>query len=187
MTRLLHRTITRSNLLNIAQKSHYTTQYARALTTSPKMSDPAPYLLHVTSRPTQVSPQTWKKWYISEHLPDFVASHTAVRATFYEEIELPGSPPSGSDRKFLAMYQSVLEDPLETENYRGVRTTSGLFERDGAGSDAFGDNGDFDARYYGLVQVYDPRGLGEGMACFVLQFQYRLAPPGVIQSVRIIG
>ncbi|KAF9735013.1 putative alpha/beta hydrolase [Paraphaeosphaeria minitans] len=141
------------------------------------MSAPAPYLLHVTSRPTQVSLQTWKKWYASEHLPDLVGSGTSIRATLYEEIDLPGATAGSSERRFLAMYQTPFETCLEKEQYRGLRTTSGLFEKDGAGSSDIEDNGDFNARNYGLIQVFDPKGLGESPPPEILTAEAQPADP----------
>lgn len=128
------------------------------------MPSPTPYLLHVTSHPTQVSPQTWKQWYKSEHLPDLVHSSTAVRAALYEEIDLTGAPSPETKQNFLAVYQTEFEKCLETPNYEGVRTTSTLFKEDGAKSDSIWENGDINARYYERIQTYDPRNLGEGMS-----------------------
>ncbi|KAL1611882.1 hypothetical protein SLS60_000104 [Paraconiothyrium brasiliense] len=117
------------------------------------MSSSAPYLFHVTSQQTQVSPQTWKEW--QDSLPDLVKTLTSVRATFYEEIDLPSNASSGSTRNFLAMYQSEIENPLDAKNGMDLRTTA---TEDGAKSDM---TGDFDARNYALIQVYDPQNLGE--------------------------
>ena len=138
---------------------------SRTFATARKMSSPTPYLLHVTSHPAHVSPQTWKQWYKSEHLPDFVHSRTAVRAALYEEIDLTGasSPEAKQKQNFLAVYHTDFEKYLETPNYEGVRTTSTLFKEAGAKSDSIWENGDIDARYYERIQTYDPRNLGEGM------------------------
>lgn len=134
------------------------------------MPSPTPYLLHVTSHPTQVSPQTWKQWYKSEHLPDLVHSSTAVRAALYEEIDLTGAPSPETKQNFLAVYQTEFEKCLETPNYEGVRTTSTLFKEDGAKSDSIWENGDINARYYERIQTYDPRNLGEGMSLYHITY-----------------
>ncbi|KAJ4357459.1 uncharacterized protein N0V89_002034 [Didymosphaeria variabile] len=139
------------------------------------MSSTAPYLLHLTSRPNQVSPQTWKEWYDS--LPDLVTSHASVRATFYEEIDLPGTLPSASYRSFLAVYQSDVEQPLETKNSTHLQTTSVFFENNAAKSNASGENADLDARNYALVQVYNPQGVGEAPPPEILTAEAQPADP----------
>ena len=122
---------------------------------------PSPYLLHVSSKPTQVSQKLWEQWYIDEHLPDLVNSKTAVRATFYKEIAEP-TPACDHPRKYLALYQTKFEECLKTKNYTELRKTSELFKAEGgANSNGIQDNGDFDARYYQFIQDYDPNGLGE--------------------------
>lgn len=123
---------------------------------------PAQYLLHVNSRPTQTSDEVWKKWYIDEHLPDLVKSGTSVRASFYEEVVVPGGQGPENPRKFLALYQSDFQEPLSTKNYTDLRTTSELFKPGSSKSDAIAENGDFDARNYELIQHYDPLKKGEG-------------------------
>ncbi len=67
---------------------------------------PAPYLLHVTSTPSQVSDETWKEWYVKEHIPDLFNGKACVRATFYEEVSLPSFPNGDQTGKFLALYQT---------------------------------------------------------------------------------
>lgn len=125
------------------------------------MSSVSPYLLHVNSKPTKVSDDLWTKWYTEEHLPDLVSSKTSTRATFYRELPpiLGGEP---NPRNFLALYQTDFEESLKTENYTNLRTTSELFPKEG-GTKHIGENGDFDARNYELIQVYDPSGIGNGM------------------------
>jgi len=123
---------------------------------------PLPYLLHVNSRPTVVSSEVWRQWYVTEHLPDLVNSKTATRAAFYEEIAMPAGPESDHPRKFLAIYQTDIEEALLSEQCRtGVHRTSELFKQGGAKSDRNEDNGDFDVRNYRLIQNYDPNGLGD--------------------------
>lgn len=126
-----------------------------------RMSSVSPYLLYVNSKPTKVSDELWTKWYTEEHLPDLVSSKTSTRATFYKELPpiLGGDP---NPRNFLALYQTDFEESLKTENYTNLRTTSELFAQEGSTKN-IGDNGDFDARNYELIQVYDPNGVGNGM------------------------
>ena len=108
---------------------------------------PAPYLLHVNSRPTAVSNALWTEWYTKEHVPDLVNSKTSTRAAFYEEIPTPFAPNPDHPRKFLALYQTDKEECLKSDEYlQQVRRTSGLFAKEGSKSDKNQDNGDFDAR-----------------------------------------
>ena len=105
------------------------------------------YLLHVNSGPKVVSNALWKQWYIDEHLPDLVNAKSCSRASFWEEIESPLNPNPDHPRKFLALYQTDFEELLKSDEYKGIRSTSELFEKEGAHSKNIGDNGDFDARY----------------------------------------
>ena len=105
------------------------------------------YLLHVNSGPKVVSNPLWKQWYIDEHLPDLVNAKSCSRASFWEEIGSPLNPNPDHPRKFLALYQTDFEELLKSEEYKGIRNTSELFEKESAHSKKVGDNGDFDARY----------------------------------------
>ncbi|KAK5163804.1 uncharacterized protein LTR77_010478 [Saxophila tyrrhenica] len=130
---------------------------------------PPPYLLHVNSRPTQVSNDTWEEWYKVEHLPDLYNAKTCARATFYEEIGHPLAPNPDHPRKYLALYQTEIEELLNSDGYKnGVRRSSDMFEKAGANSAVNQDNGDFDARYYSLWQEYDPKGTGERLSPHIL-------------------
>ena len=66
----------------------------------------APYLLHVNSRPTQVSDSTWEDWYTTEHIPDLFNAKSCVRDTFYVEIPWSSNPNPDNPRKYLALYQT---------------------------------------------------------------------------------
>lgn len=107
---------------------------------------PSPYLLHVNSRPTEVSKSLWSEWYTTEHLPDLVNAKSSDRATFYEEIGHPLGPNPDHPRAFLALYQSQFEELLKSNEYQGIRTTSELFKKESSKSDKIQDHGDFDAR-----------------------------------------
>ncbi|KAK4500052.1 hypothetical protein PRZ48_008238 [Zasmidium cellare] len=123
------------------------------------MSSVPPYLLHVNSRPSKVSDDLWTQWYIEEHLPDLVSSKTSNRATFYKELPPLFDGASDSQRNFLALYQTDFQECLKTENYANLRKTSELFTKEGS-SNKIGENGDFDARNYELIQAYDPKNSG---------------------------
>ncbi|KAK3049654.1 hypothetical protein LTR09_009076 [Extremus antarcticus] len=129
---------------------------------------PAPYLLHVNSKPTQVSNDTWEEWYKVEHLPDLYNAKSCTRATLYEEVGHPLGPNPDHPRKYLALYQTELEELLKSDEYKGIRNSSELFERGGANSSLTQDNGDFDARYYKLFQEYDPKSTGEKLSPYIL-------------------
>lgn len=96
---------------------------------------PSNYLLHVNSRPTAVSNELWKMWYKDEHLPDLQNAKVSDRATFYEEIGNHYNPHPDHPRKFLALYQTSLEELLKSAAYQGIRKTSELFSKEGTRSD----------------------------------------------------
>ncbi|KAK5098509.1 hypothetical protein LTR70_002722 [Exophiala xenobiotica] len=121
---------------------------------------PSSYLLHVNSRPTVVSCDLWCEWYRDEHLPDLVNGGVSARATFYEEEDPPVPTGLPNPRKFLALYQTDIEELLKSEKYINGRKTSSLFPKEG-GTDSIIENGDFDARNYELIQEFDPKGTGE--------------------------
>lgn len=52
----------------------------------------------------------------------------------------------------------------------GVRHESDLFAKEGVESRLNSENGDFDARNYELVQVFDPKGAGESKSAISLHF-----------------
>ena len=122
---------------------------------------PSPYLLHVNSSPTAVSNALWKEWYTTEHVPDLVNSKSAIRGAFYEEIGFVMNPKPNNPRKFLALYQTDFEELLKSEEFKTLRTTSELFSKESARSNGIADNGNFDTKYYNLLQNYDPNNIGE--------------------------
>jgi len=96
---------------------------------------------------------------MNKQVPDLVNSKTSVRAAFYREShEFVGAAKEKHPRKFLALYQTDFEECLESRNYLDdVRHDSELFPK----SKLNADNGEFDARYYKLIQEYDPDKRGE--------------------------
>jgi len=131
---------------------------------------PSPYLLWVNSRPITVTDEKWVEWYTDEHVPDLVGHGASTRATFYREtFDFPGSSREHHDRQwlsmdqgkqhrlYLAMYQTNFEEPLKSDEYLGIRTTSEIFP----GKQIMG-AGEFNARNYKLIQDYDPDSIGEG-------------------------
>ncbi|KAF1988012.1 hypothetical protein K402DRAFT_374621 [Aulographum hederae CBS 113979] len=124
---------------------------------------PSPFLLFVNSKPTAVSDEVWKKWYTTEHIPDIVSSRTSTRACLFEEdYTSPISPKEKHERRYLALYQTDFEEALQSSNYQKCATTSEMLAKNGGSKEVFG-NGEFDSRYYGLVQTYDPNKLGEAV------------------------
>ncbi|KAF1951758.1 hypothetical protein CC80DRAFT_597212 [Byssothecium circinans] len=92
---------------------------------------PPPYLLHVNSALTQVTPETWKM-YATEHISDLVNASAVTCAFLYEEIPLPiKAYAPANPRKFLTLYQTEFAEPMKTQ------------------------------KNYEFVQVYDPNGFGE--------------------------
>jgi hypothetical protein len=125
---------------------------------------PSPHLLWVNSCPTNKTTEAqWKQWYTEEHIPDLVNHHASTRASLYIEThEYPGAPKEAkNEKKFLALYQSDFAEPLKSEEYTGIRTTSEILP----GKMIHG-AGDFNARNYDLIQDYDPNNIGEGLFLF---------------------
>lgn len=123
---------------------------------------PSPYLLWVNSRATAVDDDLWQKWYIEEHVPDLVNHKASTRASFYKEIKggVAGTPAAAAHpRNFLALYQTNFEEPLKSDEYLGIRRTTEILP-----NKEFGENGEFNARNYKLIQDYDPENVGESMA-----------------------
>ncbi|KAF2097769.1 hypothetical protein NA57DRAFT_56952 [Rhizodiscina lignyota] len=127
---------------------------------------PSPYLLWVNSRPTQVDDDLWVKWYIEEHVPDLVNHHVATRGSFYRELVPEGFALGGTPhpRKYLALYQTEIEEPLKTQKFIDIRKTSEMFPKD----KTIHANGEFNGRNYKLIQDYDPENIGEKPTKFVL-------------------
>ena len=132
---------------------------------------PSKYLFAVNSKPTGCDDDTWEKWYSEEHIPDLVSHKASTRAAIYRETyDVPSLNTASSEkpypRKYMVIYQTDHEQVLNTKEYKGIRKTSELFKgkRDSAvgdRSDVIMDNGEFDARNYELVDVFDPRSVGE--------------------------
>jgi hypothetical protein len=123
---------------------------------------PSQYLFTVNSRPTGCDEATWEKWYAEEHIPDLVGNKASTRASIYRETsDVPslykGNAEQPYSRKYLALYQTDFDELLKSEGYNGVRKTSELFP----GSKVINENAEFDARNYKLVDVFDPKGLGD--------------------------
>ncbi|KAF2681310.1 hypothetical protein K458DRAFT_310096 [Lentithecium fluviatile CBS 122367] len=129
---------------------------------------PAPYLLHVNSRPTLVSAPTWKKFYLEEHLPELINTGTSKTAALYEEIDLPGDRDTGSQRRWLAIYQTDFAEPLKSENAKNLTWTSEILSEGGKHTDVSIEHFDVDTRNYELIQTYNPKGVGEAPAPEIL-------------------
>ena len=79
---------------------------------------PAPHLLFVNSRSTLVPAATWKKFYTEEHLANLIDTGTSKTAALYEEFDIPGPPGTENPRKFLAIYQTEVAEPLYSRTPR---------------------------------------------------------------------
>jgi len=125
---------------------------------------PSRYLFTVNSRPTGCDEATWEKWYAEEHIPDLVEHKASTRAAIYRETQdVPSLYEYNAEqpysRRYLAIYQTDSEEILKGNEYKEIRNTSDLFPN----SKDIMENGEFDARNYKLVDVFDPRNLGDSM------------------------
>lgn len=125
---------------------------------------PEKYLFRVTSEPKAgvCDEATWEKWYTEEHIPDLLNHNTATRAAIYREVfdtpslytrnEKPNHP-----TKYMAIYQTEHEEFLKSEGFPKTKSTSDIFPNE----KAIPENGDLEARNYELIEVFDPKNLGE--------------------------
>jgi hypothetical protein len=86
---------------------------------------------------------------------------SSARATFYRENhDLPSlsKDVTKHKRNILALYKSRFEEPLKSEEYLEIRTTSEILP----GREIHG-LGEFDARNFRMAQDFDPRGSSKGI------------------------
>jgi len=120
----------------------------------------SPYLLRVNSNPVKVDAATWEKWYLEEHIPDLVDGGVATRAALYKSTHDLGGLSTATEipadeKQFLALYQTEHAVPLETKEYKSLRTTSEMLP----GKDIM-PCAEWDVRNYELIEDRDPKGLG---------------------------
>lgn len=120
----------------------------------------SPHLLRVNSRPVKVGDDTWEKWYLEEHIPDLVNGGVATRAALYKSTHDLGGLQTATEipaneKRFLALYQTEHAVPLETKEYKSLRTTSEMLP----GRDIM-PCAEWDVRNYDLIEDRDPKGLG---------------------------
>jgi hypothetical protein len=123
---------------------------------------PSQHLFTVNSRPTGCDEATWEKWYTEEHIPDLIKIKASKRAALYREThDVPSLYEYNAEktypRKYLAIYQTDADELLKSEEYKDAKSTSELFPN----SKEIMENGEFDARNYKLVDVFDPKSLGD--------------------------
>lgn len=132
-----------------------------------------PYLLHVTSRPKVVSEDLYQKWYAEEHIPDIIKSNVASRGMLFKESPSPADPTPKNPQKFLALYQTEYRECMKTANFLGTKKTSEMFPLEGGGK-SIQDNADFTPRYYELVEVFDPKEIGNSKLAWELHINVLL-------------
>ncbi|KAG9242478.1 hypothetical protein BJ878DRAFT_515209 [Calycina marina] len=135
---------------------------------------PSKYLCRVTSRPMTCDDKIWEQWYADEHIPDLVDHKSSTRAAFYREIfDVPDlyAHNQGEDKnKFMAIYQTEYEDMLTSDGVKAIRHTSDILP-----DKANLKNGEFDNRNYELIHEFDPNGLGDTPAPYILYAELELA------------
>jgi hypothetical protein len=132
---------------------------------------PSPHLMWVNSKPTTVNDEQFVQWYTQEHIPDIIENGVALKATLYREtFDFPGSSrehherswlamdqKSKNSRPYLAVYQTKVPEALKTPEFLKLRRTSDIMP-----VEEILDSGEFDGRYYNLIQDYDPDHIGDG-------------------------
>ena len=126
----------------------------------------------VNSKPATVNNKQFVKWYTQEHIPDIIENGVAIKATLYREtFDFPGSSreyherswlsmdqKTKNSRPYLAVYQTKVPEALKTPEFLKLRRTSDIIP-----FEEILDSGEFDGRYYNLIQDYDPDNVGDGM------------------------
>ena len=139
---------------------------------------PSPYILRVLSKAKGLDQSTWQQWYKDEHIPDVVKARVATRGALFVAnndftLKTKTPPSSGKsdlhdvqlshfnelpeDKKLLAVYQTDLEKPMESERLKDVPQTHELL-----GGKQTMECAEWDIRTYKLIQNYDPDNLGDG-------------------------
>ena len=124
---------------------------------------PSKYLFTVNSKPTGCDEATWEKWYAEEHIPHVVGHGASTRAAIYREThDVPSLYAANAEnpysRKYMAIYQTDADQLLKSEQYKTLPTTSDLFN---GSSNVIMENGEFDARNYELLDLFDPKNIGD--------------------------
>ncbi|KAK3056527.1 hypothetical protein LTR09_002320 [Extremus antarcticus] len=97
---------------------------------------PQPYLLHVNSRPTIITPETYQQWYLEEHIRDMVYFNaTKTGAVYHSSSSCSHSENHATNETdqmdFLAIYQTAQPDCLDTPEFKNnVRQRSELWGKD---------------------------------------------------------
>ena len=132
---------------------------------------PSPHLMWVNSKPTKVNNEQFVQWYTQEHIPDIIENGVAIKAILYREtFDFPGSSREHHERSWLSMdqktknsrpylvvYQTKFPEALKTPEFLKLRRTSDIMP-----VKEILDSGEFDGRYYNLIQDYDPDNVGDG-------------------------
>ncbi|KXL44410.1 hypothetical protein M433DRAFT_155048 [Acidomyces richmondensis BFW] len=120
-----------------------------------------PGLLYVNSKitkPNELSPENYTKWYEQVHIPDIFKTSGIKEASRWKNIE-----PAG-ERPYLAMYPLEDLDFLQTDEFKAIP----VHDEQLPGSHAIFDFADFDTRYYKWVQTYEPKNTKENQPNFVI-------------------
>jgi hypothetical protein len=124
-----------------------------------------PGILYVNSKIARndlLNEESYMKWYGEDHIPEIIDTTGINSALRFKDVD------PKVDKPYLVMYP--MEDIAFTQRdeFRKIRVHSDLLPNKGP----IYDLADIDVRYYGLVQVYDPKGPTKGgryLACETLE------------------
>jgi hypothetical protein len=111
------------------------------------------YLNSKIARPDLLNEKSYMKWYSEDHIPEILQTSGVNSALRWKDVD------EKADKPFLVMYPMQDIAFTQGEEFKEIRVHSDLLPNGGP----IYDLADIDVRYYGLVQVYDPRGTKEGM------------------------
>jgi hypothetical protein len=114
-----------------------------------------PGLLYVNSRITSanLNESQFLKWYTEVHIPEILATSGVESALHFK------SPTPDAQKPYVAVYPMQDIGFTQTEEFKKITVTSDLLP-DGL---PIYDLADFDTRYYGLMQYFEPREVRAGM------------------------
>jgi len=103
------------------------------------------------SKPNDISPENFKKWYTEEHIPDVLKSGGIKTAFRYEALD-----PS-ADRPYLAVYPTEDVNFVKSSEFAEIPFTSNIFPGPTHSSMDFVD---FEVKLFEFVYRYEKEGTG---------------------------
>jgi hypothetical protein len=110
-----------------------------------------PGILYVTSKIARtdiLNEETYMKWYEDDHIAEIMQTSAIHSALRFKNVD-----PS-VDKPYFVKYPMQDISFTQGEEFRKIKVHSDLLP----GGGPIYDLADIDVRYYGLIQIYDPKG-----------------------------